>query len=121
MKNKILLILGILIILFGIIGGAYFLMKDEPSSPTSNPENGEKYPGTGGEELREDFYDWETELNDKMLKMLNEVYPENHKFDLNTGETLEINLMVNLMRWLSFTTRQVLQQKLDLHTSLPIY
>ena len=67
-------------------------MKDEPSSPTSNPENGEKYPGTGGEELREDFYDWETELNDKMLKMLNEVYPENHKFDLNTGETLEINL-----------------------------
>lgn len=91
MKKKIFLILAILLVLGGYLIYLFGVWKDE-NNINNTTNNIDEMSGTNSKEGEENFYDWETKLNIRILEIFNEVYPENYEFNLKNGETFEVNL-----------------------------
>lgn len=94
MKKKILIVILVLIILLS--GIFYFVLTHDTATTNNNTENTnnteENFIGVGGDEVREDFYNWETELNQKMLDLFAEEFPESYDFGLEDGEVFRVTL-----------------------------
>jgi len=86
--------LAILLITIGL--GIYIgviIKGDSFNIEVNNTTNEQDVPGgVNSSEGIDDFYNWETELNSRLIELYYEVFPKSYNYDLKLGESLEVNL-----------------------------